>query len=410
LSFSQDQIGKELATRLPSAEELQSTLAFLSTSYGEIYSQQHSLDQARDAAQQELTRLERELAALQNSAARSRQLLEIIFDATRDQTVTVEADYLVFNTHWEPLYKAAVPSSLESAQLTLFAQIVQKSGEDWDNVALEISNAVPTRGAALPELSPWWLDVPRPLGRAKAAGAALREMAMDAELAPMAAKPAEAPLAQAQRIESTLALAYAPAEPMTIPSRDQETLIPLETKILSGDFYHYAVPKQDPRAFLVCELKADSELLPGPLNVYFDSRYLGRTQLAEQRVGTPFRLNLGIDRAVKVQRRKVTDTIKETYFGKIDRDSVVRQLGYRIEVANTKGKPITLQLRDHLPVARTDRITVKDITLTPEPAIRSDNEREGVARWDLKLAPGETQTVALEFVVIHPKEMILPPF
>ena len=409
LAFAPDQVGKELATRMPTPEELQKTLVFLADNYQGIYTSRQTLDQSMEAAQRELTRLERELAAMQDRAGRTRRVVEVIFETVQDQAVSVETDYLVRNVTWEPLYKVSVPSSLARAELSMFARIVQKSGEDWEDVAVEISNAVPTRGVALPELATWWLDVPRPMVRAKTVGA-MQEMAIDADMAPMAAKPAAAPLAQAQRRRSALAFAYLPPQPVSIPSRAQETLVPLYTKELSGDFYHYAIPKQDPRAFLVCEAKADSELLPGRLNVYFDGRYLGRTHLAEQTAGQSFRLNLGIDREVKVQRRKVTDKIKETYFGKIDRDSVVRQLTYHIEAANHKNQPVTLKLRDHLPVARTDRIKVKDITLTPEPATRNDEDREGVARWELSLTPGQTQTVTMDFVVIHPKEMVIPTF
>jgi uncharacterized protein (TIGR02231 family) len=236
---------------------------------------------------------------------------------------------------------------------------------------------------------------------------------MEADMAaapPRAAKARPAPMAQAQRKRSTLAVVYMPPKPVTVPSRTQETLIPLQTKALSGDFYHYAIPKMDPRTFLVCQLETDTELLPGSMGVYFDGRFQGRTQLAEQPPGGEFRLNLGIDRDVKIQRRKMIDKVKETYFGKIDRNSVVRQLRYQIDITNSKTEPITLHLRDHLPISRTDRIKIKDITLTPEPVTKADQDLEGVTLWKFTLKPGETKKTILEFVVIYPKEITPPAF
>ena len=417
LTFSKAQISEEMATRMPSAEELQATLGFLAANYGEIYTARQALDHSITEGQRELARLKKELAALQNRTARSRQIIEVIFEADQDQTIIVEADYLVGHTRWEPLYKAAVPSTLEHAQLTMFARIEQKSGEDWNNVPIEISNAVPARGVALPDLSTWWLDVPRPVASApaKQSKVVLRSPKIEADLALAPAEVlgksvAPAPLAQARRERSALDFTYTPPRPVTIPSRKQETLIPLYTKQLTGQFYHYAVPKRDSRTFLVCEVKADSELLPGRLNVYFDGRYLGRTQLAEQTAGKALRLNLGIDREVKVQRRKLVDKLKETYFGKIERNSVVRQLTYQTVIENRKAQPVTLYLWDHLPVSRTDRIKIEDITLSPPPAAKDARERKGVARWELSLAPKASQTLKMEFVVIHPKEMQLPHF
>jgi hypothetical protein len=79
---------------------------------------------------------------------------------------------------------------------------------------------------------------------------------------------------------------------------------------------------------------------------------------------------------VVVKREKVTDRRKETFFGKIERDSVVRELGYRIVAENLRDKPVSLRIVDSLPVSRIDRIKVEDLTLTPPP----DEKTSRIAR------------------------------
>ena len=86
----------------------------------------------------------------------------------------------------------------------------------------------------------------------------------------------------------------------------------LFSKQLQGQVSHLAVPKQRPMTYLITSLKADTELLSGPLNVYFGGRFVGKTLLAEKKAGDALRLNLGIDREVLVKREKTRDQIKET--------------------------------------------------------------------------------------------------
>ena len=50
---------------------------------------------------------------------------------------------------------------------------------------------------------------------------------------------------------------------------------------------------------------------------------------------------------------------EETFFGKIERKTIVRTIAFKITVENLKDKPVTIKIVDSIPVSRTDKIEVK---------------------------------------------------
>jgi uncharacterized protein (TIGR02231 family) len=220
----------------------------------------------------------------------------------------------------------------------------------------------------------------------------------------VAADKEEAKFVQAQRKELPLSFEYKMPQALNIESRDKMTLLPIFSKTLKGEFVYFSVPKISPLTFLICSTNADKELLSGALNVHFGGRFIGKTYLAEKKPGEAFRMSLGADREVKVKREKIKDKVKETYFGKIGRKTIVRDMAFKITVENIKAKPIKIKVFDSIPISRTDRIEVKDLKITPVPAKKNYQNQEGVLLWEFKLKPGDKQEINIEFVVTYPKD------
>ena len=408
IDFSKTQIPREIKTSFPNMEDLTKTLVFLSSNFQKINDEKQSLDASIEEVGKEIKVLEEELSALRGPVKKVRKVIEILFNAEKEQKIRIEADYLTKNANWGPLYKVSVPMALSEIDLTMFSKILQKTGEDWKQVALSISNVIPLSGVRLPSLSSWLLDVPRPRRKAgrlayeKAAPAMDVVKGKDYSEIPKQ----EAAFTTAVKKELPLSFEYRIPQPIDIESRDKETILPLFTKKIQGDSYYYAVPKRSPLTFLVCKTKADKELLSGPLNVYFGGRYIGKTYLGEKKAGEEFHLSFGADREVMVKREKVKDKIKETYFGKIQRGTIVRELAYKITVENIKDRSILLKVLDSIPVPRTDKIEVKDLKMNPEPAKKNYLDKEGVMLWEYKLDPEEKQEINIEFVVTYPKGLL----
>ncbi len=408
VDFSRTQVPAEIKTQMPSINSLNETLSFLGERFNAVLDQKRTVEKQVSAQDKKTEQVKRELDMIRGGSTQTRTGIEILFNSAKKQSIAMEVRYMTPRAGWSPVYRASVNDALDGVELSMMAEIVQKTGEDWTDATLSVSNALPATGGRLPDLPAWWLDYPQWLNKARAPQAMAEramESKMDAAGAPMAK------MAQAQVRQTALSFEYTLPMPVSVASRDQQTLLPIFTKTLDGNFYHYAVPKADSRAYLVCEAEADSELLAGPVNIFFEGRYVGQMYLEEKISGNPFTLGLGMDRAVTVKREKIRDKRQETaFFGKIERDTIVREIDYRITAENMKNRPVKLHLVDHLPVSRTDRITVKDIRITPEPQKRDIGDKQGVMQWNMDLAPGKTSTVSISFTVTYPKEMPPPMF
>ncbi len=412
--FAETQVPQDMKTNFPGTESLQGTLEFLGSRFESLAKRKEALDREMEGLHKEIKALEEELAMIRRPAGKVEKFIEILFQGDKDQTVRVEAGCVVGNAYWRPLYRASVPLSLDGVDLTMFSSILQKTGEDWNQADLVVSNVIPLKGVTVPEPDSWVLDIMRPLAglegkmpssdRARAAA----PMALLKEEEEKAAP--EAAFAEAARTELPLSFEYRFPRPVDIPSREKETLLPLFTRNVDGAFFDLAVPRLSPLTFLVCRAKGDGEILAGPLNVYFGGRYVGKTHLGEKKPGEAFDFNLGADREVKVTRTKTIDKVRETYFGRVERGTVVREMGYVIRVENLKKKEVTLRVLDAVPVSRTDRIEVKDVKLLPEPDERNHRGKEGVHLWTLDLKPGEAREISIAFVVTYPRETPPPGF
>jgi uncharacterized protein (TIGR02231 family) len=414
IDFSQTQLPKDVQTHFPETENLKEIIDYVGGATEKIYQEKQKLDDDIDAVNQDIDQVKRELAALRGGAKKVKQAVEVLFKAEQTEKIRMAIQYIVRNASWKPLYKVSVPANLSDMDLTMFSHISQKTGEDWDNVKLSISNVIPLKGVRLPELSSWTLDIPRPRPAAmrkslamKSEGGALLESEQADTLA-LNASETTAGYAQTVQKELPLSFEYQLPYKVEIVSRDNSSFLPVFTKKLLGDFFYYAVPQKTGLTFLVSEVRADKELLSGQLNVYFGGRYIGETYLREKKPGEPFYLNLGADRAVNLKREKLKDKIKETYFGTLQRDTVVREFAYKITAENGKNQALLLKLEDSIPVSKTDKIQVKDVKLTPDPDIRNYKDKEGVMLWSLKLSPGEQKEILIDFVVTYPADS--PPF
>ncbi|MCK4912349.1 MAG: DUF4139 domain-containing protein [Candidatus Omnitrophica bacterium] len=414
INFAQVQVPEEIKTSLPKSEDLNRTFSFLSEGYSGIHKGEEALAKSMRELNKTINVAKRKLSALDGAASKGRKIIEILFKANKPQTVKIEATYLVCRASWNPFYKINVPMELKDINLTMFSQLRQKSGEDWDNITLAVSNVTPTKGGVLPSLESWILDISRRAYRQKgrdliydmALPAASRMVGegVDYEKAlTEAPQQEEAKVIYAQTTKLPLSFEYKLPQKLTIQSQDKETILPIFSKTLKGNFFHYAAPQVSSLTSLACRITPDKELLAGALNVYFAGRFIGKTQIPEKKAGEFFDINLGVDRDVKVEKKEIRDKIDETFFKKIQRQTVIRDMVFKITAENLKSETITLKIIDVIPVSRTDRIEVKDVKINPKPTKENHNDVEGLNLWKLRLAPGQKKEITIEFIITYPK-------
>ncbi len=421
ISYANIQVPVELKTQFPTSENLQDMLGFLKDSYQKIARDEEVLTEGLEKLADEMSVIERKLKQSKRPHSKNRKTIEVLFDAKEAGDIKIEVFYVAYHASWSPVYKVDVSLDLEQINMTMFANIEQKTGENWEGVQLSVSNAAPMKGAKLPELSSWKVQpayIPPPAPRAAAPVARAVFAAAEPEAEMMMAGACEedfevlddlsleeAEFVQAEEKQLPLAFEYQLPQPIDLNSGDGETLLPMFSKPLGGEFFCYAVPKRDSSVYLVCEASLESTLLEGQLNIYFGGRFVGSSQLTEKKAGESLLVNLGIERDVKIAREKITDKLAESFLGgMVDRLTVAREITFRIVAENLKDKAIRLKVLDAAPVSATDKIQIKDLSLNPEPSTKDWQKKEGVMLWDVEIVPQKTQEIEMHFFVKHPKD------
>jgi len=419
IEFAGVEVPREIKTQFPKEADLRATVEFLGEGYQKLSDETRQLDIDIEDLQHDIKVIDRKIKQQRKSAAPVKQAIEVLFQSNEEQALDIEVSYTAGLATWKPVYKVDVPLDLSKVDLTMFATIEQKTGENWDGVKLSVSNAVPIRGAELPDLRRWELGLFTPTPYA-AAGAGIRRRSAslgDVEMCAMAeeesasldmeeimsaAEPA-AEYAQAEVRELPHMFEYELPQPIDMRSGEDETILPLYTKELEGEFFAHVVPKVNPLAFLVCKIAPDKALLAGKLNVHFGGRFVAGTALPEKSAGEDLLVNLGADRGIKAERDKTVDKVSETFFGVVDRHSTARQLEFLVRVENLKEQKTRVRLLDHVPISNIDRVQIKGVEVTPEPTEEDYRDRKGVMLWDFEVDPGETKELRMKFHVKHPK-------
>lgn len=419
IGFAEVEIPKELKTAFPSPSDLQDMLRFLQQNYTQYNLTETELEKQLEEIEDEINLNQQKIRGLKKPAQAEQKTIEILFMSDREQKIKIEVEYIVKQAGWKPVYKVDVNNELSQTDLTLFAQIHQRTGEAWDDIGISVSNAVPLKGGKLPELSSWNLHlsstqyVPEPYalgadggeimaGAVPAAAEAVLEDLGEPEEAP------QADFSQAKVTELPLAYEYSLPQSVSIGQGAEGTLFPLSIEQIAGDFYYYCVPKKDPLVYLVCEALLQNTLLEGQLNVYFSGRYVASTYLSEKRPGQKLLINLGADPNIKVAHEKITDKITDSFFGVVDRLSAAREFEYLITIDNQKDKFIKLNLIDSIPVSTSDRILVKEIKFDPEPSLNNYQECDGVMLWNKVIQAKSSTFIKVQFFIKHPRDD--PPY
>jgi uncharacterized protein (TIGR02231 family) len=390
------------------------------------------LDTRREELQKELEARGREHRELSASAKPDRLAASVRVEMATPGKLDIELSYLISGASWRPRYDARVDVAASQVRLTQQALVTQRTGEDWQQVALSLSTARPNAAVTLPdEPDPWYVDVfapppPQPIV-ARAPAQAMKMHA--ATFAAPAAAPEErergitfgATVNGDQLVEAVEAeIATAPVERsgaaqvfrvpggVDVPSDGTPHTLGLGESGLPCRFDYVAAPIIAAGAHLraTATNTTGGVLLPGSLHVFHagadGDEYVGATMLDSTAEGAEIKLYLGVDDNVTVKRELIE---RDTDKGSLLQSGIRRiTFGYRVTLANRTETAQRVVLKDRLPVPRHERIKLKVLDIRPQPSARTRLEQ---LTWELQLAPGQEQRVEWRFVVEAPADMAL---
>lgn len=383
-----------------------------------------------DALRAEINRLERELNQLNGNRTKSRNVARVKIEVTQAGPQEFELSYVVAGPSWSPRYDVRADTVAKKLTVAYQAQVRQRTGEDWQGVSLRLSTAQPGVAGREPELTPWALYKAEPV---VPTGAVLMDEGGLAAAKPQSAttmrrglaKQEEqkaglnfvsppAPAAAAMEISSATVQAGATAalfqvpRAYDIPSDPKSVKVALTEQTFFASFRHSCVPKLSPNVYLKAQAvnASDYPFLPGPTAVFLDGAYVAAASMDLVPAGQEFVTFLGVDQAVKVERRVLARREEVTgVFGKKTHRTVHDQL---FKVTNGKRADIDLTVGDQLPLSNHDAIKV----VLEEPRYEKDTDalklnEQKFLEWRLRLGAGDKLDLPFRFAVERPEDVIV---
>lgn len=403
-----ERISRELAIGRPATAELQEAAVMVGSGVTRAEEQSHDIEQEKRRIREKIDALLRQRNQAAGSRARELKQVVVQLEVSREGNLALELSAVSPQASWEPVYDVRLAPDGTTADMTFRGVVRQQTGEPWQNATLTLSTARPAVGGAPPELPPWRVSLVRPLPPVPApaaAGSYLPRMEMLAARSLKAAQAADmsAPEEPVTNLTSAViseeaSVSFRVPRTVDIPSDSSPHGTVVAAESLPVTLEYLAVPKLAPSVYLRSEIinRASYPLLPGKVNTFTGSTFTGSSYLNKVAAGEKFELFFGADDRITVKREEVKQHRGAGLFG--DNRMEYR---YRIEAASYRTAPVTLTLRDQLPLAGDAEIRVSLDT----PALKADEVRDdGRITWKLPLSPGEKRELTYGILVEYPKE------
>lgn len=368
-----------------------------------------------------IAELEKQLAALAPGRAEQTEVKVFVVAAAQlEADLTVR--YQVPSASWVPRYDARLSTGSKTAppslELARRADITQRTGESWDNVALLLSTTRPTANASAPNIDTVTVDFapePRPVAAMSAPAAPAPYADYDgladrkSRRLALGGNSGEAPADAAPALEIAqqgAAAAVAPFQAvftvpgrLTVPPTGETKRVFLQQDQIEPVLTVRTVPKVDPKAYLYAKLvlPKGAPLLPGDTSLFRDGTFVGSGALPALSPGEDHELGFGADDQMRVRHAIVDEKRGET--GLIS-SAKTDSRNYRITVKNMHERAVEIVVQDQIPVSQNDDIKVE--YLGPTPSKKDLDGKRGVLAFESKLGPEEERQIEFGYRVIWP--------
>jgi uncharacterized protein (TIGR02231 family) len=368
--------------------------------------------------------IDRELAQLDaQRTANPPRKMEVRLDVNCDAatSATLRVSYTVRGARWSPIYDARLDTGgrdrRPSIELVRRAEIVQATGEDWNDVQLAVSTARTAKGGSAPELRPLIVRYPappRPLVQGNQAPASalpappaapqfMQRRRAEEEAAKRSDDNVAAEEQEAAADAGGFQAVYRIAGRVSVAGSDGAKSFRISSAVIVPDLLVRAAPALDATAFLEANFKhtEDAPLLPGRVAIYRDGIYVGRGQMAMTAKDEDVRLGFGADDHIKIARSTVRQV--EGSAGIINSAKTERR-EYKTSIRNGHDAPVRVIIEDQAPVSEIDDVKVELLPATTPPTEKDVRNRRGVMAWNLEVAPGEAKEIRIAWRVRWPAD------
>lgn len=354
-----------------------------------------------------IRQLQDELNILQRDRQFQSRSAEISLMLDKPGPVELSLTYMIGGATWKPLYDARLLSATESVELGYYAEVSQRTGEEWNDVDLTLSTAIPSIKTDPGDFRPWLLSIFQEINIRGGKGAPIAYEVSGVNIGDPFGGYGAIDLDQTLKAKmETVSIDRNPYNALfhiktqvTIPSGEKAVKAHIATYLLEGTLGLICRPGNSEDAFRLVSMTNQDEapLMSGEVSIFADSDYLGRADIRGPIApGQPFKLFFGKENYLKVKR----EILSEKKEDKTDNWRLERTI--KITVTNNDKKSRRITIEEPTPVSQDGRIRTKLTDVVPE---ADSIDEKGKATWLVDLKPSETKELLISLRIEYPKDM-----
>jgi len=332
-------------------------------------------------------------------------LVEVRLEADDDAAADVRlaVTYRTPGALWRPehVVRATRRGDVASVEILTWATIWQRTGEAWEDVAIELSTARPARDATPPVLADDVLTSRRKTDeeRQRTVVEARDQRVVQAEVGGGARAVPEMPGVD----DGGVPLVHSPSSRTTLRSDGRPARVEIARRTVDARVDVVVFAELAPVAHVRARgtLPAGGPLLAGPLHVALDGATAGRSRSRFVGAGEPFEIGLGTEDAVRVWRDVESEDDVTAVIGTQKRKRTVVVWLWNLSRAAKRVKVI-----ERIPVSEIEGL---DVTLVSARDWSLD-KKDGFATRDVDLPPNGSEKLTLVYEVRASAKIVLPYF
>jgi uncharacterized protein (TIGR02231 family) len=380
-----------------------------------------------DTSGEQIERLHARLLPSESQRQKATWSADILLSAPHGGTATLALTYLSPEAAWSPVYDARLLPAESRLSLAAFAQIIQRTGEDWRGVEVTLSSTQPLAALDLPKMASLYLRQATSGGFVRVANTnqfvdGLSVVGRNYQdvltLAPgVTDVDGDDNPNIGGAVGRQLNIAAIGAEPETraagivyhlpgrldLPSDGQAHRHLILERSLQATIEYQAAPAIERSVYVVARasLPADLTLLTGPVQHFVEDDLVGRSTLPAAPGGSSLQLGFGPEERLVMERREEEKQASRSG------DDLETRRRYATTFRNQLERPVTVQVTERLPISADDRVRVALDARDTTDGANEDPKDRGVLRWSMALPPSESRELVLSYSVRAPRGLPL---
>lgn len=388
-------------------DQLKAIASYYNARMAAISNEQLTIQEEINVKNEEVRKLRAHYNDRTSQFSRNSGEIVVTVDAKATTKANLEITYMVSGAGWRAEYDIRAEEVDAPLTLNYRAVITQNTGENWDNVNLILSTGDPNVSIIKPDLNPQYVDfyyanqnflqkadkIQTGMGYTND----MRSAAPVMELSEVEEVPMEELVFASET--KTLFTNYTIERPYSLPSGTKPLTVTIKDQQVEADYEYQSVPKLRNRVFLIAKAKNWGELvlLPGPMNIFFEGGYVGKSYMNPNVTSDNLPISLGYDPGINIERKLVTDLSSKKTIGTNKKETYA----YEILIRNNKRKDIKVVIQDQIPVARHADIKVENVEIGGGGTIDAIT---GEIKWIVEVPTAKQVKRQFSFDVRYPKD------